>query len=227
MFHYHHFAQLERLENLVNKYIGLPGFASLSDIAIVGGGFGWTAELLAGHGINAISIDVSPYIIDNESISEEAELRTHIALLGHDPDNLDPTIKFMSDVDPNLELTTSEMWVKWLRPDGVRTSIPVENEDLANPGSRNKVKQRLGNNMDAILTEDALEGEPLDSDALTIIERCEQLRPNPAVTVIHLITGAIVADARLNSKTGADWRAFLDANGFNDHWVIDFSATVF
>ena len=81
-------------------------------------------------------------------------------------------------------------------------------------------------NMDAILTEFVLDAMETDAESLVIVERAEQLRPNPAVTVVHLVADSAEGDPRLNNKTLADWRAFLDANGFNDHWVITAAGVV-
>ncbi len=213
-FHYHWFGQKTRLERTIATFLALPGAAQISDIAIIGGGFGWTAEIFGTQGVNAISVDTSDYIVDNEAVSEEAELRAALTTQGFDPDNL-PV--FMSDIDPNAELPAGEIWSHWLRGDGARTSIPVEQEDLATNGSRNKVKQRLNNNMDGILTEFLLDSMETDAESLTIADRCQSLRPNPSVPVIHLIADGTDGDPRLNNKTLVQWRALLDANGFSQH----------
>lgn len=220
---YHWFGQRRRLQRTIGNFLAMPGAAQLSHIAIVGGGFGWTAEILATVGVNAISIDTSPYVVANEGVSEEAELRAALLAQGHNPDDLNATVQFMSDIDPNVVLTETEIWQRWLRTDGVRTSIPVEQEDLANNGSRNRVKSRLSNNMDAILTEFVLDSMETDQESLTLADRCEMLRPNPSVNVIHLVSGPAspADDQRLNNKSYAAWRALLDANGFQTHVVAD------
>lgn len=216
-FHYHWWGQGRRLQGLVNQYMAMPGFAQVSDVAIIGGGFGWTAELLAPHGVNCISVDTSPYVVDNENVSEEAELREILTLQGLDPDNL-PT--FMSPTDPNTPLAPGEVWNYWLRSDGVRTSIPVEQEDLSTNASRRRVRQRLGNNIDAILTEHVLDGQETEADVLTLLERSEQLRPNPACTVIHIMAPSLDGDPQFINQERAYWRNLLDTNGFN-HTLFD------
>ncbi len=41
--------------------------------------------------------------------------------------------------------------------------------------------------MDAILTEFLMESMTTEAEALEVVERAEQLRPNPAVAVVHLV----------------------------------------
>ncbi len=201
-------------ERQIAVMLAKPGFASLSDIAIIGGGYGWTAEILIAAGINAISVDTSPHILATQATSEETEIRDALTARGFDPDNL-PTL--MDPDDPNAVFTGDPFSI-WLRTDGKRTSIAVVGEDMANNGSRNKVKQALPGNLDGILTEYALDSMETDAESLELIERCEQLRPNPAAQVVHLISEG-VGDLRLNTKTQAEWRTLLDDNGFNDHFV--------
>lgn len=221
-FHYHWFVQRQGIQNNVDRYLALPGFAQVSSVAIVGGGYGWTAEILATHGITAISVDTSPYILATQNVSEEQELRDCLVAGGFDPD-LGDGVQYMSPDDPNA---TTNPWTHWLRPDGVRTSITVVDEDLATNGSRRNVRQALGNNLDAIVTEFAIDSMDAGDDAasLALIERCEQLRPNPACTVVHLIEPNPF-DTVLNVKTAQEWRALLDANGYN-HVVIDMRGNV-
>lgn len=226
-FHYQWFAQRAATQAMVDRYITLPGFAQVSDVAIVGGGFGWTCELLAQHGINAISVDVSPYILATKDTSEEGELRDHLIAGGFDPDRLNEGaagIRFMSPDDPNAWV---DPWAYWLRPGNIRTAATVVDEDLMTNGSRRAVRQTLGNNIDAIVTEfsvDAMEAGD-DASALALVENCEQLRPNPACTVIHLV-GPNPNEVFLNVKPTEEWRALLDANGYTDHYVVDLRGNV-
>lgn len=222
-FHYNWFNVRLSAAAYVSRYLELPGFAQLSDVAIIGGGYGWTCEALAAHGINAISIDTSDHIINTYNTSEEAELREYLTARGFDPD-LGDGVVYMSPDDPN---SPCNPWDFWLRPDGVRTSVAILDEDLSTNGSRRNVRQALSSNMDAIVTEYAIDSMDAGDDAasLALVERCEQLRPNPACTVIHVI-GENPDDVILNVKSPAEWRALLDANGYTDHVVMDMLGTV-
>ena len=223
-FHYNWFGMIPATRNVVDMYVTMPGFAQLSDVAIIGGGYGWTAELLSTYSINAISIDTSPHIINTKDTSEEAEIRDYLTQLGFDPDRLNDGpagIRFMSPDDPNAWVNP---WDYWLRADGVRTAVTVVDEDLSTNGSRRNVRQALGNNIDGILTEIVLDSMETENDALVFIERCEQLRPNPAVNVVHLVMDGH-SDPRFLSYTKEQWRALLDANGYN-HWVVNLRGTI-
>lgn len=216
-FHYNWFAMQQATQNMVDRYLGLPGWAQLSDVAIVGGGYGWTAEALEANGVNVVVVDTSPHIIGTINTSEEQELRDTLTADGWDPDNLPVFIgpDYNTPVDP---------WTYWLRSDGVRSAATVLDEDLSTNGSRRNVRNALPGNMDAILTETVLDSQETEADALVLIERCELLRPNPNCNVVHLVTDSPNAPGFL-SYTKEEWRALLDANGYN-HWVADFAGNV-
>lgn len=216
-FHYNWFTMQKTSQRMVDQYMSMPGFAQISDIAIIGGGYGWTAEALEAQGVNVVVVDTSPHIINTINTSEEQEIRDALAANGFDPDNL-PTF-----IGPDWN-TPVDPWVYWLRPDGVRSTATVADEDMSTNGSRRSVRQALSNNMDAILTESALDSQETESDALVLIERCEQLRPNQNCNVVHLVQPG-PGDPRFINYTLEEWRALLDANGFN-HWVADLGGTV-
>lgn len=189
-------------------------------MAIVGGGYGWTAEEIAAQGVSVVVVETSDHIINTVGVSEEQELRDTMIADGWDPDNLPVFIgpDWNTPVDP---------WTFWLRPDNVRSAATVLDEDLSTTGSRRNVRNALPGNMDAILTEFAIDSMDSGDDAasLVLIERCEQLRPNPNCNVIHLIEPNPF-DQTLNVKTAEEWRALLDANGYTDHYVVDINGTV-
>lgn len=223
-FHYHWYGNQNGVNHRISGLLSQPGFASLTDVAVIGGAFGWLAEALVANGINAFSVDTSDYIVANEDVSEEAELRAALTAQGFDPDDLGARVLFVKE-DGSVA-SESEVWAAWLRADGKRTSIPVEQEDMSTNGSRNKVRQRAQGTLDAVLDEYAMESCEDDTESLQLAERCEQVRPNPACTVVHMISGA-GGDPRMNFKSGEDWRTLLDANGFNDHWVVNAAGKTF
>lgn len=216
-FHYHWRPQQPRIQRLVNRYLSLPGFDQVSDVAIVGGGFGWTAEVLANNGINVISVETGDYVANTYNTSEEGELRELITNQGLDPDNLPLLI---SPNDPNTPASNTEIWDYWLHPSGQRTSAQIVFEDLSTNGSRRNVRQALGNNIDAILSEFVIDSVETEADALVLIERCEQLRPNPACTVIHMVHKDGVVPEFIAGPLSY-FRNLLDVNGYTDHWVVD------
>jgi len=218
--HYNWFANKQSTQNNITAMMAAPGFAQVSDVAIVGGGFGWTADLLAGMGINAVVVEISPWILANKDLSEEQQIRDDLTEFGFDPDNL-PTLigpDYTTPVDP---------WQYWLRPEGKRCIATVLEEDLSTNTSRRNVKQALNNNIDAIVTEFALDAYEAGDDAgpALLAERCDALRPNPACTVVHIIQPN-ENDTFLNWKTAAEWRTFLDGLGFTDHRVVNMQGEV-
>jgi hypothetical protein len=220
-FHYNWYGRQAHSKRMVDTYMTYPGFAQVSDVVVIGGAFGWTSEVLSTYGINSVSVDTSPYILAAKDVSEEQELRDYLTNLGFDPDALNngaAGIRFMSPNDPNSWVNP---WDYWLRPDGKKTSATVVDEDMSTVGSRNAIKQAIGGNIDVIITEFAIDAMDAGDDAasLSLIERCEQLRSNPSVVVIHLI-GYNPYDVMLNIKTAQEWRTFLDTNGY-DHVVMD------
>jgi hypothetical protein len=222
--HYNWFVQTQgqfaRLKRNVAALTGGPGWAQLTDIAIIGGGFGWTAELLleADPTLNIINVETSPHCVNQLATSEEADLRQYLIDDGLDPDNVDYL------VDPNdysRTLTNAEAWAYWLRSDGQRGSTTLLDNDLSTNGQRRDVKQALGNNIDALVTEIALDALSTEAEIDNFLDNVEQTRPNPACTVVHL-TEYTPDSLGYISKPLADWRAYLDARGFN-HVVADTS----
>mgnify|MGYP001057989074 CR=1 FL=1 len=224
--HYNWFVQSQlpfaRLKNNVNALIGGPGWASFTDVAIIGGGFGWTAELLkeAKPSLNVINIEVSQHVINNLNVSEEADIRAYLIADGWNPDDLASQITFMSPTDPNAELAPGEIWNYWLRPDGVRSSITTLDNDLSNNPTRRAVRTALGGNIDALITEIALDAHETEAEIDNFLDVVEQTRPNPACTVVHLIEYTAQQLGYI-SKTKADWGTYLTARGFGNHYIVD------
>lgn len=215
-FHYNWCSMRAVSHSLFESYQALPGFAQVNDIAIIGGGFGWVAEKLSSIGINAICVDTSPHVIATKDSSEEGEIRAMLVAQGFDPD-LNDGIVWCNPQNPKGP--GMNPWQFWLRTDGKRTSATIVEEDLSTNGSRNSVRRALNNNVDAIVTELVLDGLDTEQDGLVLIERCEQLRPNPACAVVHIVMDGH-GDNRFVNKTGAEWDVLLNDNGYN-HIVVD------
>lgn len=219
MFAYNWFAQKDRLEAQANRLLAQPGFAQVSHLAIIGGGFGWLSEYLTAQGITVVNIETSPYVTADKDNSEEADLRAQLTAQGFDPDNL-PDL--MDPNDPNA--VHPDPWSLWLRP--TRSVSTILEEDLANNGSRNRVKNALSNNMDGIFTEYVLDSMEFDSEVLDVCDKAEQLRPNPSVPVIHLVGDDTFGHPQMLHKPLTEWRTLLDANGFSQHFLTDQNGNV-
>lgn len=223
--HYNWFVNTQgpnaRLRKVAQRFINHPSWNQITDIAIIGGGFGWTAEILLelDPTINIINVETSPHVINTLATSEEADLRGYLTDDGFDPDNID----FLMHPDQSRTLTNAEVWATWLRPDGVRSAITTLDNDLSTNGQRRDVRQALGNNIDALITEVALDSHTNDPEIENFLDVVEQTRPNPGCTVIHYIeyqAGMDVAWGYI-SKPIAEWATYLDTRGYSDHWLMD------
>jgi hypothetical protein len=221
--HYNWFVQTQgqfaRLKRNVAALTNGPGWAQLSDIAIVGGGFGWTAELLldVDPTLNIINVETSPHCINTIAGSEEADLRQYLIDDGFDPDNID----FLVDpTDYSRTLTNAEAWAYWLRSDGQRGSTTLLDNDLTTNGQRKAVRTALGNNIDALVTEIALDALETEAEIDNFLDNVEQTRPNPACAVVHL-TEYTPDSLGYISKTMNDWGTHLNARGYSDHYIVD------
>lgn len=224
--HYNWFAMTQQtmrspMRNNVSALLGGPGWASLTDVAIIGGAFGWTAETLLAFDptMNLINVEVSPYILAEINTSEEADLRQYLIDDGFDPDNLPE----LMHPDQSRTLTTAEIWSYWLRPDGVRSSIAPLESDLSTNANRRDVRNALSGNVDALVTELSLDAQDSEADIDVFLDRVEQTRPNPSCNVIHLTEydQRPFAESGFISKTIADWGLYLVARGFSDHWILN------
>lgn len=226
--HFNWFVQSQgpfaRLKRNVAALVGGPGWASITDIAIIGGGFGWTAELLLelDPTLNIINVETSPHVINTIATSEEADLRQYLIDDGFDPDNID----FLVDPVTGNTLTNAQAWAAWLRPDGRRSSITTLDNDLTTSGQRRAVKTALGNSIDALVTEIALDAQTTDAEIANFLDFVEQTRPNPACNVVHLIEYTS-ENLGYISKTGAQWRTYLDSLGFSNHYILQTDGQVF
>jgi hypothetical protein len=192
-----------------------PGWAQVSNVAIVGGAFGWAGDFLMSRGINVVTVDTSPYVQTAKGTTEEAELRACIARAG-----LDPTTATM--IGPTGErINMLAYLLAGQGSAGARTTQTVLTEGLATTNSRRNVQRALPANMDLIVTEDALSSFT-DAELPGFLANVNALRPNPACTVLHILT--VVPEGRdpagygvgtpFNWKTKAQWRAKLDSLGY-------------
>lgn len=216
--HYSWFVQKDRIANTAAMIAALPGFASINKVVLIGSGFGWTAEILiaANPAMEIISVDPSPYVQSNWNVSEETEIRDWLTADGFDPDNID----FLVDPATGDTLTNAQAWAQWLRPDGQRSPVQPMDEDLTTNASRNAVKGAVQGNYDLIITEWVLDSWTTDAEIEAFLNDIEAFRPNPSVVPVHIIDRDPTPPDGMINKSLNDWRAYLDARGFN-HWVVN------
>jgi hypothetical protein len=193
----------------------LPGFAQVSNVAIVGGAFGWAGDYLNALGVNVVTVDTSPYVQATKLTTEEAELRAVIAERGLDPN----TATMLGPQGERLNILAYLMGNQ--ASVGRRTTQTVLNESMNTQNSRRNVQRALPATMDAIVTEDTLSSFT-DAELPGFLANVNALRPNPACTVVHLITvvpegldpAGYGVGTPFNWKTKAQWRALLDSLGY-------------
>jgi len=193
---------------------------------IIGCGFNWTGRGLADLGIDVTGIDTSSYILGNKDTSEEAEIRECLAEVGINPD---------TDVIHDTGLTRSRgvagmNWLDYFMEGG--RAAPANRgwgrligEDMSSNKSIRAVANTLSNTPAYVITEETLNSVD-DATALKICESIDRFvaqKGNAQTQVIHILSPLqeeAFQQPDLNWKSYADWRTFLDANGFTTHKII-------
>lgn len=177
-------------------------------ILIYGCGYGWVVEILEGLGFTrVVGADVSQWIADRATATEESEIDAAIAAIGLDPST------------GRGALHKAALWDPGNRS---RTSRGVKQEDGYTVGSRNRLKQSVGLNpsgsFDWVLSEYLVE-------VLTDAELAQALPHYDAIGTnkVHVISGALPVGGNqetANWKGPAGWRTFLDGLGFSSHQIL-------
>jgi hypothetical protein len=132
-------------------------------------------------GANVVGVDISDYIESEQSVDEAAEWDAAITIAGLDPAG-----------------SRGQKIKAAFHTPGPRSTVVVLKEQLATAGSRNKVKQALGNNVPThIITEDTIQ---LFSDA-EIAEFMADIDPIGA-QVSHIHGGTPRTNLELAALTG-------------------------
>lgn len=209
--HYNRFVMQPALERRADRMnANVPGFSSVQDLFIIGGGFGWTAEYLRGLGKNVVVTDISDWILTTQGETEEGDLTSYIVDAGQDP------LTFQM-IGPDGQLHNPfDIWGRQQKALG-----DVIDEDLSTNTSRRNVRNQL-QGMDTILTEGIIDG--LD-DPLSFIADVDALRRNPATVPVHMFTPGRFDGTQdtegWNWRTPAQWRTLLNDNGFSDHRLLN------
>lgn len=187
-------------EYTASKLVELFAWPTSRRIMIVGSGYGWVAEVLEQqYGYTSIvCVDTSPYIQSTQDTSEEAEIDAAITAVGLNPNSGEGAQKKAKLFTPGNRR---------------RHSRAVMNENLSNNGSRNRVKNQLGD-IDTGITEEVIT-TLTNTEVVTLASQIAQV--NPAMQVIHLTTERLPnnnQDPSYNWKSLAEWKALVPANTF-------------
>lgn len=203
--HYNRATFLPYATYRAKKLVELFAWPLSTNILIVGGGYGWTAEVLENvHGYtNIVTTDTSPHVQGNQDASEESEIDAAIAAAG-----LDPAIGEGLTKKNQLHTPGNRR----------RHSRSVEDELLNNNGSRNRIKNILGS-MDVAISEDVV----ATLDDAEVVQAAGWIDDvDTGLQVIHLTSELDQAkldsgrqDPIFNWKTLADWKLLVPG----DTWV--------
>ena len=220
----------------------------------MGAAFGWSAEALKSMGVGVVCTEISSYVLDSQLISEEAELREIITTAGLDPDGWMQGPGRTSNMSAPWELaphSDGSGKLRWrarymdamLRENrgliGVRTSVEVIGEDSSTADSRTTLKS-LKPSYSHIVTEFVIPSLT-DDEVLTFCKNMEDLRVSLGLSEVHHMFNHSPKDTeifsghpeyeglpglnpKLNNKSAAQWRSFLDAAGFISHRLVSSSA---
>lgn len=135
------------------------------------------------------------------------------------------------DFEPKLLTAPKPEWM--IKPldlyktrTGPRTSATIVDEDGSNNNSLRAIANQLGSSVDVVFTEELLNSVS-DDQGLLICNYVSNLlsrHGNSGAKIIHMLTQKKEdsrQDPNLNWKTFAEWRTFLDANGFNSHVIMN------
>ncbi len=169
--HYHPLRERVSAEQRADKLIAAKNIVATDSLIIFGGSFGWLGEaLIAKTGCAAMSIDVSQYVQDTKDISPDDELIESIQAEGYD-----------ETTGVGLKL------FNWFSDPAPRASITVLNEDMANGGSRARIRASLPRNPTRIITEEVWQVLTPEEQA-TYQSRIDQF----GLELIHIIDGVII-----------------------------------
>lgn len=169
--HYHPLRERVSAAQRADKIIAAKNIVASDSLIIFGGSFGWLGEaLIAKTECVAISIDISQYVQDTKDLSPDDELIESIRAEGYD-----------ETTGVGLKL------FNWFSDPAPRASIAVLNEDMANNGSRNRIRTALPRNPTRIITEEVWQ-VLTPEEQLTYASRIAQFN----LELIHVIDGIVI-----------------------------------
>ena len=188
--HYNRYVLYPEMLRRAQALVQIMGITTADRVLIVGCGFGWTAEAMAGLGYTVVGTDVSSYIQGSKDLSEDSDISSAITAVGLDPTAGEGLVHFNR-----------------LKGDGVRTRAKVLNEDSLSTRSRNTVKRELGDPTVAI-TEDLVTSL---SDSECAVLQSEIVKYASGIRVCHFLTEFANPNAPFffNSKSIGDWKAIF------------------
>ncbi len=216
-------------EQIADKYAEIINDPTKS-IVLIGSGFAYSLEFLIDkYDFNSeklVGVDTSPFIQSRLTLTEELDIDNAIINGGipawvDDPAPLSPITGRGAEIKAWLLNQYGGTWPMYLRPD-----LRVLNESLRNQGSINKVRNAVGGNVDWCISEFGLSSWT-DSELTNnpnILNNINSIK-NGTGSVLHTVAVSTnLTHPRwngFNKKTTAEWRNFLNTNGWNSNILIN------
>ena len=181
------------------KLVELFAWPTSTKILIVGAGFAWTAEALeVNHGYTAIvTTDTSGWVQAQQDVDETADIDAAITSVGLDPASGEGLSK------------RNNLIAKGGGSGNRRQhSRSIQDESLSNNGSRNRIRDILGD-IDVGISEEVITTLS-DAEVLNISDWIDKI--NPDIDRIHLTTDLLPdanQDPAYNWQSLADWKLLL------------------
>ncbi len=217
--HYHYYPII-RWQTLKHapRLFNVLGMRAGDSVVLLGAGFNGTGAGLEALGVNVVGTEISDYILKEKDNTEEAEVRAECLLAGVDPDT-DLIIGSPGNVmvRPLDVLLEGGMDNPQVRGKGI-----IISEDMDKRSSRNVIKRMLVNKPRYNISEEVL-NSITDVEALELCVLMAKFVAENGGTVVHMLSPLFPGKTQapeLNWKRYAEWRTFLDANGFSAQLIL-------
>lgn len=199
--HYHKAAQEGIAASRAQRLAAELGPAQFNKrVLIIGGGFGWTAEVMLLAGFTGVIVtDTSVYVQAEQNNTEEAEIRAEITAVGLDP-----------DTGRGAVLLSRHTRSGNRRPSG----ITLLDEDVSMAAGRNAIRAAAGGNLQIVVTESVLESLT-DAEAQTLSADIQSMQ-GPQDTYHLVYTPSVSDDPGYNFQSLAAWKLLIPGDTFID-----------
>jgi hypothetical protein len=199
--HYNRSNMFEAIRRDTIRIYNALGWAVDTALIIIGGGYGWSEEVLRNDlGMTTIvTVDTSTYVHNTAAATEEQEIRDAIIAAGLDPDSGRGLGKFN----------------QLMNDPGNKSRVGfILDEDTLTIQGRQAIRNALGTNPDVVFSELVLDSLtdteiPLASNAMN------SFPGNPSVQhYVGVLQPEADQDVDMNWKTLADWKLMLPGDTF-------------
>lgn len=187
---YHRFVLLPWMRERAKKLVAALGWTASTRLAIIGAGFGWTAEILQNElGIGTVvAVDTSAYVQASKDLNEDADYIAAITAVG-----------LNANVGDGLTLLNA------FRGDGgPRARHPIRNDNVQTGGGRASIRSAIG-------------GAPFNFEVMTedVLSSLTDAEAQALSSALHTLTNGRVSHLvgeyplPFSPNTAAQWKVLL------------------